>query len=74
GFRFGTKMSWVTQEYKLISTDKGKTFELYNLLMDKGKGEQNNIASGNTELVNAMKLELLAWIESCVASAKNVDY
>ena len=72
GFRFGTKMSWVTQEYKLISTDKGETFELYNLLMDKE--EQNNIASENTELVNEMRLELLAWIESCDASANGTDY
>ncbi len=72
GFQFGGKMSWVTQKYKLISTDKGQTFELYNLLEDKE--ERNNIASENTELVDTMKLELFAWIESCKSSARGADY
>ena len=72
GFRFGTKMSWVTQEYKLISTDKGKTFELYNLIEDKS--EKFNIADDNVELVNQMKSELFAWIDSCDKSAQGADY
>lgn len=72
GFRFGTKMSWVTHEYKLISTDKGETFELYNLISDKK--EQNNIAAGNQALVKQMKSELFTWIESCDASAQGADY
>ena len=72
GFRFGTKMSWVTQEYKLISTDKGETFELYNLIEDKE--EKNNIAAVNPDLVNQMKSELFAWIESCNVSAQGADY
>lgn len=72
GFRFGTKMSWVTQEYKLISTDNRETFELYNLIEDKE--EKNNIAAVNPDLVNQMKSELFAWIESCNASAQGADY
>ena len=65
-------MSWVTQEYKLISTDNSETFELYNLIEDKE--EKNNIAAINPELVNQMKSELFAWIKSCDASAQGVDY
>lgn len=65
-------MSWVTQEFKLISTDKGENFELYNLIEDKE--EMNNIAAQNPELVTKMKAELLAWIESCDNSSKGVDY
>ncbi len=72
GFRYQKKMSWVTQKYKLISTDKGETFELYNLLEDKE--ERNNIALENIKLVNTMKSELFAWIESCNNSARGVDY
>jgi arylsulfatase A-like enzyme len=72
GFRFQTKMSWVTHSYKLISTDKGETFELYNLLNDKS--EKNNIAKENVELVEQMKSELFNWIESCNASNTGVDY
>lgn len=72
GFQFQTKMSWVTQEFKLISTDKGETFELYNLISDKS--EENNIAGEKPELVNQMKSELFAWIESVDKSAKGDDY
>jgi arylsulfatase A-like enzyme len=72
GFQYPGKMSWVTQEYKLISTDKGETFELYNLVDDAG--EENNIASTNTEIVNKMKTDLLYWVESCKASEKGADY
>lgn len=72
GFRFAQKMSWVTQEYKLISTDKGKTFELYNLLSDKE--ERTNIAAQNIELVDQMKSELITWIKSCDNSASGSDY
>ena len=72
GFQFGGKMSWVTQKYKLISTDKGETFELYNLIEDKE--EKTDIANLNPELVNQMKSELFAWIKSCKNSAQGSDY
>ncbi len=72
GFQFGAKMSWVTQEYKLISTDKGETFELYNLLEDPG--EKQNIIEDNLDLAGKMKFELLAWVESCIQSEKGADY
>ncbi|MDD7885442.1 sulfatase-like hydrolase/transferase [Flavivirga sp. 57AJ16] len=72
GFQFGGKMSWVTQEYKLISTDKAKTFELYNLLSDPG--ESKNIIAENPELAEKMKVDLLAWVESCKQSEKGNDY
>jgi len=72
GFQYPGKMSWVSQEYKLISADKGKTFELYNLISDPA--EQNNIAFENTELANKMKTDLLIWIESCKESENGADY
>jgi arylsulfatase A-like enzyme len=72
GFQFQGKMSWVTQKYKLISIDKGKTFELYNLLSDKGETE--NIINENLELADKMKSELMAWVESCEMSNKGNDY
>ena len=72
GFQYGGKMSWVTQEYKLISTDKGKTFELYNLLDDPG--EKTNIISENEELAASLKADLLAWVESCKRSEQGADF
>jgi arylsulfatase A-like enzyme len=72
GFKSGGKMSWVTDRYKLISTDKGETYELYDLIADKE--EKNNIAKGNKKLVEAMKEDLLTWIESCEKSDRGEDY
>lgn len=72
GFQYGGKMSWVAQEYKLISTNKGETFELYNLLSDPS--EKENIIQENTELANRLKKELFEWIESCKKSARGDDY
>ena len=72
GFQFRGKMSWVTQEHKLISTDEGKTFELYNLLTDKSETE--NIINENPELAAKLKGELLTWVESCKRSDEGADY
>jgi len=72
GFLFREKMSWVTQEFKLISTDNGETFELYNLLQDPS--EKQNIISKHTERADKMKSELLAWVESCKQSNSGADY
>jgi arylsulfatase A-like enzyme len=72
GFQFQTKMSWVNQQYKLISTDSGETFELYDLINDKQ--EKNNIAGENSEMVEKMKDELYAWIKSCKNSEQGADY
>jgi arylsulfatase A-like enzyme len=72
GFQFQKKMSWVTPEFKLISTDKGETFELYNLISDKS--EKNDIATDHPDLVKKMKSELFVWIESVNNSAQGADY
>ncbi len=72
GFQYGGKISWVTQEYKLISTDKGKTFELYNLVNDPS--ETKNIIEENSDLADKMKADLLAWVESCKQSNEGADY
>lgn len=72
GFWFREKRSWVTDQYKLISKDNGQTFELYDLIVDKG--EQQNIADNHPELVKKMREELGEWIASCERSAKGLDY
>jgi len=72
GFHYLKKFSWVTQQHKLISTDNGETFELYDLINDKQ--EKNNIAGNNPEMVQKMKKELFAWMESCENSEQGADY
>lgn len=72
GFQFPGKMSWVTQEYKLISNNNGENFELYNLLADEG--EKENMILQHPEIAKKMKTELLDWIELCKKSAGGDDY
>jgi arylsulfatase A-like enzyme len=72
GFRFGEKMSWVTDMYKLISVDGGKNYELYDLVNDKS--ETTDIASHYPDLVSEMKAELLEWVASCNRSGRGDDY
>ena len=72
GFQFQNKMSWVTHEHKLISTDKGENFELYNLVDDPEENE--NIINVHSDLAAEMKKDLYSWIESCTKSANGDDY
>ena len=72
GFIYGKQISWVNNQYKLISPDKGENFELYNLINDKS--EKHNIASGKPEIVIKMKKELLEWLASVENSKKGMDY
>ena len=72
GFLFAKKMSWVTNRYKLISINNGKSFELYDLIDDQG--EKDNILSKYPEVVKKMKKELYDWIESVENSNIGDDY
>ena len=72
GFLFRNKMSWVTHQYKLISVDEGKTFELYDLLNDPG--EQSNIYEEHQAIANKMREDLDEWITSVNESRTGDDY
>ncbi len=72
GFLAPGKMSWVTDRYKLISNDKGKTFELYDLISDQG--ESSDIAAKHKKTVDRYKADLLEWVESCDQSRNGADY
>jgi len=72
GFILRSQISWVTNQYKLISTDKGETFELYDLLKDKS--EQANIIEEFPEIVERLKADLLLWQNSVEDSKNGMDY
>ena len=61
GFLIHDKRSWVDDTYKLISTDEGQTYELYDLIADPQ--EQTDIASDYPERVASMKVALLDWMD-----------
>lgn len=64
--------AFMDNQYKILSNDKGKTFELYDILNDKY--EKHNIASNHPEIVSSMKEQLGKFIESCNNSNAGADY
>jgi arylsulfatase A-like enzyme len=72
GFWFNNRRSWLTDRYKLISTDAGKSYELYDLQLDAA--EKHNIAAENPLLVEQMKVSLLTWWLSVSNSEQGGDY
>lgn len=72
GFVYKKRISWVNNQYKLISVNGGKSFELYNLIKDRG--EKEDLSSLEPELVSEMKEELLIWMSSLENSEKGLDY
>ncbi len=72
GFLFRDRMSWVLEDYKLISTDEGKTYELYNL--EEDRSEKENLASREPRKVEQMRVALTKWLASVEGSARGEDY
>ncbi|MEM9720923.1 MAG: sulfatase-like hydrolase/transferase [Bacteroidota bacterium] len=72
GFLYPKKQSWVTDRYKLISTNEGETWELYDLLKDPS--ESNNIAPQHKQTVEEMKQAFRNWRASVRSSAAGEEY
>ncbi len=68
----GRQISWVTDQYKLISLDDGKNWELYDMVNDST--ETTNIAEGHPMIVQELVKEVKVWLESCDRSAQGEDY
>ncbi|PCE63936.1 sulfatase-like hydrolase/transferase [Sediminicola luteus] len=72
GFLYGNQYSLVNNRYKYLSPDKGKTYELYDLINDPE--EKHNIISENRALAQKMHAELNSWMVAVDASAAGKDY
>jgi arylsulfatase A-like enzyme len=72
GFESGSQVALIDNRYKIISRDKGKTYMLFDLILDPG--ESNNLAQEKTEVVAAMRKTLEAWQASCKDSVAGNDY
>lgn len=62
GFYFQDKQSWVDDTYKLITRDRGRTFELYNLIEDPS--EEEDLSQQLPNRAQAMQLALEEWVEA----------
>lgn len=72
GFICQPKMSWVTNQYKLIGDINGENFEMYDLINDKS--EKENIINRYPEIAEKMKADLSEWLKSVENSKMGGDY
>ena len=72
GFICTPNVSWVTNQYKLITDEKLESFELYDLLNDKS--EINNIIDEYPEVAKQLEAELRDWLASVENSKIELDY
>lgn len=72
GFLFRNKASWVTHQYKLITTNEGESYELYDLLNDRYEG--TDIIAENEKLAARLKKKLDKWKLSVRDSQRGEDY
>lgn len=72
GFQSRDQIAWHREQYKLISSDRGKTWELYDLASDPS--ETRDLADSEPNRVAAMTAEVTAWQRSCKASDSELDY
>jgi len=71
-FESKKQISLTDNRDKLISTNGGKSWELYDLVADPS--EKNDLAGKHPEKVKTMRAFLSDWRKSCQASAAGEDY
>lgn len=72
GFKSYKQRAYTDNQFKIYSSDDGVHYELYDLLNDPY--ETSDIAGSHPAIVDAMKIALENWINSCVKSEKGEDY
>ena len=72
GFQSSKQIALSDNRYKLYSSDKGKTYELYDLIEDPS--ETKNLAKEKPEVLKKMIKTVEIWIASCKASDEGKDY
>ena len=71
-FESAKQLALTGNRYKLISTDNGKNYMLFDLIDDPG--EQIDLSAQKPEIAKQMKRKLTAWRTSCKASLNGQDY
>lgn len=62
-FHFGRRLASAGDRWKLVTTDDGKSWQLYDLVADPA--ESRDVAGDHPELVAERRRGLLAWRQSC---------
>ncbi len=71
-FESKKQISLTGNQFKLISMDAGKSYELYDLIADPE--ESKNLARDLPDQVSKMRAQLKKWRKSCKRSASGDDY
>lgn len=71
-FESQKQISLTDNRFKLMSTNGGKSWELYDLIADPS--EKKNLAGTHPDQVAKMATQLGAWRQSCANSAAGQDY
>ena len=72
GFESDGQVSLTDNRYKIISTDGGKTYMLFDLI--ENPGETKDLAAEKPDIVAGMRATLEAWRASCKTSLSGKDY
>jgi arylsulfatase A-like enzyme len=72
GFIYRSKVSWVTDRFKLIGDTSLEHMELYDLINDRA--EEENLIEEMPKLAEQLKSELRDWLLSVDRSAEGKDY
>ena len=72
GFESKGLLAWSTQRYKLFSKNKGKTWELYDLIADPS--EKKDLSVEHPEIVERLSKDFAKWRASCKRSDQGDDY
>lgn len=71
-FESRDQVSLIDNRYKIYSDNRGKTYQLYDLLADQG--ETTDLSGQYPDIVESMRQTLEAWRQSCEMSNKEMDY
>ncbi len=72
GFESANQISLTDNRYKIYSSNKGKTYALFDLLEDPG--ETKDLAAEKPQIMQSMKATLVKWRKSCQNSLAGKDY
>jgi arylsulfatase A-like enzyme len=72
GFIYRSRVSWVTDQYKLIGDADLENLELYDMIHDKS--EKKDIIKEYPELAESLKADLTDWLNSVENSKEGRDY
>ncbi len=72
GFQSGKQLAWNDNRYVLYSKNRGKDWELYDIIADPSQGR--DVSAKHPDVVRSMSAALRKWQQSCQRSLQGEDY